>query len=77
MTFEKSINCLAHAKDSSRFGQLALVTLRLLTTAFVSLSVSFLNRNVSAIKYFLSAAVASISVGLGAIYACNFFGVYI
>lgn len=49
----------------------------ILTAAFASLSLTFLNRKTSAVKYFVSAAVASISVALSAVYVCNFFGVYI
>lgn len=49
----------------------------LLTPAFVSLSLTLLNRNAGSLKYFSSAVVASFAVALSAVYTCNFFGVYI
>lgn len=49
----------------------------LLTPGFVSLSATFIHRKSGAVKYFSSAFVASVMVALLAVYACNFFGVYI
>lgn len=56
--------------------QQTLITVVLVLLSFVSLSLAFLNRS-SPVKYFSSAAVASLSIGLGSIYVANFFGVYI
>ncbi|QWU86971.1 hypothetical protein CA3LBN_001189 [Candidozyma haemuli] len=56
--------------------QQTVITVVLVLLAFVSLALAFLNRS-SPAKYFSSAAVASVSIGLGSIYVANFFGVYI
>lgn len=49
----------------------------LLTSAFVSLAVTLLNRKAGFVAYLAGAGVASIAVALSAVYVCNFFGVYI
>lgn len=54
-----------------------LITLLLALLSFVSVSLTLLNRKGSFLTYLVSAIVASISIALTSIYACNFFGVYI
>ncbi|RKP32761.1 hypothetical protein METBISCDRAFT_25336 [Metschnikowia bicuspidata] len=55
----------------------ALLTVLLALTSFISLTVTLLNRRAGLTKYLEGAAVASASIALLAIFACNFFAVYI
>lgn len=54
-----------------------LMTFALVILSFAAVALALLNKNSSAAKYFASAVVASFSIGLSSVYACNFFGVYI
>ncbi|OBA19295.1 hypothetical protein METBIDRAFT_33484 [Metschnikowia bicuspidata var. bicuspidata NRRL YB-4993] len=54
-----------------------LITLILALLSFASVALTLINRKANFATYLTSASVASVSIALTSIYACNFFGVYI
>ncbi|KAF7998925.1 hypothetical protein HF325_006457 [Metschnikowia pulcherrima] len=54
-----------------------LITILLAIISFVSLALTLLNRKGNFLTYLAGSIIASISIALTSIYACNFFGVYI
>ncbi|KAJ8144710.1 hypothetical protein OXX80_003461 [Metschnikowia pulcherrima] len=55
----------------------SLITILLAIISFVSLASTLLNRKGNFSTYLAGSIIASISIALTSIYACNFFGVYI